>query len=152
LLGILARDPERLVAAMEDVGFLERGHGLDPAAVFEYVSAPYRPYLADEFTFTRDYVRDTIERIFDLRGPSAPVMEKLNLPVSFVILDRLVWGVSAILGKLEARGPWRAMMHEYLADGEPATELGRAEAAWRAGIPQPSGHGWHGLLHHERHA
>jgi hypothetical protein len=44
-----------------------------------------------------------------------------------------VWGVSAILGKLEAHGPFRAMLLEYVADGEPATDLGAAEAAWRAG-------------------
>ena len=49
-----------------------------------------------------------------------------------MILDRVVWGVSAILGKLDVSGPWRAMLLEYIADGEPATELGAAEAAWRA--------------------
>ena len=53
------------------------------------------------------------------------------MPVSFVILDRVVWGVSAILGKLGATGPWRAMIHEYVAGGPPATELGQAEADWR---------------------
>ena len=36
------------------------------------------------------------------------------------------------LGKLEARGPWRHMLLEYVADGEPATDLGAAEAAWHA--------------------
>jgi hypothetical protein len=55
------------------------------------------------------------------------------MPPSFVILDRVVWGVSAILGKLEATGPWRHMLLEYIADGPPATDLGAAEAAWRAG-------------------
>ena len=31
-----------------------------------------------------------------------------------------------------ARGPWRAMLLEYVADGPPATDLGAAEAAWQA--------------------
>ena len=39
--------------------------GLDPAEVYSYVSAPYRPYLSDRFTFTREYVNDTISRILD---------------------------------------------------------------------------------------
>ncbi len=78
-------------------------------------------------------MRDTLSTIFDVQGPHAPVIEQLNLPASFVILDRVVWGVSAILGKLEAHGPWRAMLLEYTADGEPATELGEIEAAWRPG-------------------
>jgi len=129
---VVNRDPDQLVAAMETAGFLRRGHGLDPAHVFSYVSSPYVPYLTDEFTFSREWMRDTLSVIFDIQGPHAQVIEQLNMPPSFVILDRVVWGVSAILGKLEARAPWRAMLLEYIADGEPATELGAAEAAWRA--------------------
>jgi predicted unusual protein kinase regulating ubiquinone biosynthesis (AarF/ABC1/UbiB family) len=128
---VVHRDPEMLVGAMEQAGFLAEGHGLDPADVFGYVSAPYRPYLVDEFTFTRDWMRDTLGRIFDLNGPHAAVIAKLNMPPSFVILDRVVWGVSAILGKLNVANPWREMLLEYRIGGPPATELGAAEAAWR---------------------
>ncbi len=127
---ILDRDPQRLVRAMEDVRFLEPGHDLDPDEVFAYVSAPYRPYLTDAFTFTRDFMADTIARIADVKGPHASVVRKLNLPPSFVILDRLVWGVSALLGKLEVSGPWRAMLDEYRREGPPATPLGELDAAW----------------------
>ncbi len=130
---IVHRDPERLVAAMEQSGFLSAGHGLDAGHVFEYVSSPYVPYLTDEFTFTRQWMIDTIAKMFDVQGPHADVIECLNMPSSFVILDRVVWGVNAILGKLEVHGPFRAMLLEYVANGEPATDLGAAEAAWRAG-------------------
>ena len=82
-------------------------------------------------------MRDTIAKIFDVQGPHGPVIEQLNMPPSFVILDRVVWGVSAILGKLEATGPWRRMLLEYIADGEPATDLGAAEAAWARRPPHP---------------
>ena len=58
------------------------------------------------------------------------------MPPSFVILDRVVWGVSAILGKLGVHNPWRAMLLEYRTDAPPATELGAAEAAWR-GASEP---------------
>jgi predicted unusual protein kinase regulating ubiquinone biosynthesis (AarF/ABC1/UbiB family) len=129
---VVNRDPDQLIAAMQTAGFLRSGHGLDAEHVFNYVSSPYVPYLTDEFTFSREWMRDTLSVIFDIQGPHARVIEQLNMPPSFVILDRVVWGVSAILGKLEARAPWRAMLLEYIADGEPATELGAAEAAWRA--------------------
>ncbi len=128
---VVDRDPERLVAAMRSSGFLRGGDDLDPQLVFDYVSSPYEPYLTDEFTFSRQWMTDTLGRIFDVRGPHAPVIEALNVPASFVILDRVVWGMSAILGKLGASGPFRAMLLEYVADGEPATDLGAAEAAWR---------------------
>jgi predicted unusual protein kinase regulating ubiquinone biosynthesis (AarF/ABC1/UbiB family) len=130
---IVHRDPERLITAMEHAGFLRPGHGLDAPHVFDYVSSPYVPYLTDEFTFTRQWMIDTIGKIFDVQGPHADVINALNMPPSFVILDRVVWGVNAILGKLDAHGPFRAMLLEYVAGGEPATDLGAAEAAWRAG-------------------
>jgi len=128
---VVHRDPEMLVGAMEAAGFLAEGHGLDPQSVYDYVSSPYRPYLVDHFTFTRDWMRETLARIFDLGGPHADVISKLNMPPSFVILDRVVWGVSAILGKLEVSGPWRDMILEYRIGAPPATQLGADEAAWR---------------------
>jgi predicted unusual protein kinase regulating ubiquinone biosynthesis (AarF/ABC1/UbiB family) len=135
---IVERDPRLLVDAMVDAGFLDAGHGLDPQAVYDYVSTPYRPYLTDSFTFTRDFMRDTVARIADLKGPHKDVIRALDLPPSFVVLDRVVWGVSALLGKLEVTAPWRAMLLEYRRDAPPASALGEAEAAWRR---DESGHG-----------
>ena len=129
---VVHRDPERLVTAMEAVGFLRAGHGLAPRAVYDYVSTPYTPYLTDRFTFTREFVRDAMATIVDIKGPHAAVIERLNMPPSFVILDRVVWGISAILGRLEVSAPWRAMLLEYRVGGPPATPLGEAEQAWLA--------------------
>jgi hypothetical protein len=70
--------------------------------------------------------------IVDIKGPHAAVIEKLNMPPSFVTLDRVVWGISAILGRLEVSAPWRAMLLEYRIGGPPATPLGEAEQAWLA--------------------
>lgn len=129
---IVDRDPHLLVRAMESSGFLRPAHGLDAQAVYDYVSSPYRPYLTETFTFTREFMRDTVQRIIDVNGPHAAVIEAIDMPPSFVMLDRVVWGVSALLGKLELEGPWRAMLLEYRTDGPPATELGRQELEWRS--------------------
>lgn len=129
---ILARDPRQTVEAMVGVGFLPADHGLDPDDVFAYVSQPYVPYLTEHFTFTRRFVADALAQVMDLNGPYAKVIRTLNMPPSFLILDRLVWGVSALLGKLEATGPWRAILAEYRYGAAPVTELGRRDAAWNA--------------------
>ncbi len=128
---VVHRDPEMLMFEMERSGFLVANHGLRAQQVFDYASTPYRPYIEDHFTFTRDWMKATLNTMIDLKGPHEPVIAKLNMPGSFVILDRLVWGVSALLGKLEVSGPWRAMLLEYQAGAEPVTELGEAERAWR---------------------
>jgi predicted unusual protein kinase regulating ubiquinone biosynthesis (AarF/ABC1/UbiB family) len=131
---IVDRDPESLVSAMVDVGFLERGDDLDPQAVYDYVSAPYRPYLSNEFTFAPGFLREAMGDIVDVRGPHREVMTRLNLPASFVVLNRVVWGVSGVLSRLHAHGPWRAMLLEYLTPGAaPATEMGAAEMSWWEG-------------------
>ncbi len=128
---VVHRDPDALVAAMEHSGFLHAGHGLDPRRVYRYVSSPYVPYLAEEFTFTRDFVKNTMSKVVDVTGPFSDVIAKLNMPPTFVILDRVVWGVSAILGKLGVSGPFRHMFMEYRMGAQPVTDLGWQERAWR---------------------
>jgi predicted unusual protein kinase regulating ubiquinone biosynthesis (AarF/ABC1/UbiB family)/SAM-dependent methyltransferase len=128
---ILDHDTAGLVRAMEVSGFLHAGHGLDPEKVYAVVSAPYRAYLEEEYTFTPRYVTDTLTTLLDVRGPNADVIAALDMPPSFVLLDRVVWGMSAMLGRLEARNRWRDILAEYRDGAPPATALGRAEAAWR---------------------
>lgn len=129
---IIDQDACTTVDAMERVGFLRPGHGIDPKRVFECISAPYRAYFDDEFTFTKSFTADALQNVMDLQGPFGDVIKQLNMPPSFVILERVVWGVSALLGRLEARNAWRGILNEYRHDGPPATELGRREAAWKA--------------------
>ena len=127
---VLAHDPVGLVAAMEDAGFLHAGHGLDPQRVFDCVSVPYRAYLVDTYTFTPSYTTEALTSLLDVRGPYADVLAALDMPPGFVILDRVVWGVSALLGRLWARNRWRAILGEYRAGQPPVTPLGELEAAW----------------------
>jgi predicted unusual protein kinase regulating ubiquinone biosynthesis (AarF/ABC1/UbiB family) len=128
---LLDHEPEVMVDRMVAAGFLARDHGLAAERVWEYVSAPYTPYLVDEYTFRPDFASSAIGKLLDLNGPYADVMAKLNLPASFVILDRVIWGMSAILGRLGARNRWRAILDEYRFDAAPVTALGRSEEAWR---------------------
>jgi predicted unusual protein kinase regulating ubiquinone biosynthesis (AarF/ABC1/UbiB family) len=129
---LLQADAALTVERMVTAGFLVPDHGLEPHQVWAYVSAPYQPYLSDSFTFTRRWVADTLATIIDVRGPHRQVIEKLNLPSSFVILDRVVWGMSALLGRLEARNRWRHILAEYRSGAEAVTDLGRLEADWAA--------------------
>ncbi len=129
---LLAHDAQTTVRMLVGAGFLTSDHGLDPEVVWDYVSNPYSPYLKEEFTFTQEWVAEALHRALDLSGPAAEVVKRLDMPSSFVILDRVVWGMSALLGRLEATGKWRGILEEYRKGAPPVTELGRVEAAWMA--------------------
>ena len=128
--GLLERDHEATVAAMQDAHFIVDDHGLDPYDVWRFVGSPYIPYLDERFVFTSEFVGRTLGKILNLNGPYAEVIKALNMPKSFVLLDRVVWGVSAILGKLEADNRWRGILAEYRQAALPATPLGELEADW----------------------
>jgi predicted unusual protein kinase regulating ubiquinone biosynthesis (AarF/ABC1/UbiB family) len=130
---VLAGDAPGTVRAMEAVGFIRADHGLTDDRVFGCVSAPYTPYLTDEYTFSRTFTRTALDAVFNLQGPYGDVIPNLRLPPSFVILHRVVWGVSALLGRLGATNRWRAILDEYRLGTPPATELGEIEAAWARG-------------------
>ena len=130
--GVLARDPERTISAMVSAGFLSAGHGVDPKAIWDYVSRPYEPYLHHSWTFRHEWIGETLAGMLDVYGPSAPVVKVLNMPPSFIVLDRVVWGVSALMGELGATNAFRSILLEYRDGAPPCTELGRLEAAWEA--------------------
>ena len=130
---LLDHDADAVVALMEQTGFLHPGHGLEAEHVWEYVSRPYVPFLEPEFTYTPGFTSDALGTLLDLTGPYRDVMQQLDMPSSFVILDRVVWGMSAMLGRLEAHNRWREILAEYRFEAAPVTPLGRQEAEWRAG-------------------
>jgi predicted unusual protein kinase regulating ubiquinone biosynthesis (AarF/ABC1/UbiB family) len=128
---LLAHDEQGTADALVAAGFLQPDHGHDPGEIWDYVSGPYVPYLTDEFTYTREWTGAALGNLLDLNGPYGDIIHSLNLPTSFVILDRVVWGMSALLGRMGASNRWRAILAEYRELGPPTTELGRLEAAWR---------------------
>jgi predicted unusual protein kinase regulating ubiquinone biosynthesis (AarF/ABC1/UbiB family) len=132
---VIAGDAGRTTAAMVAAGFLAPDHGLDPDRVFACVSAPYRAYLTERFTFTPAYASDAFRSLLDRRGPYADVLAALDMPPQFVLVDRVVWGVSGVLGRLGATGPWRAIVAEYRTGAPAATELGEQEARWARTAP-----------------
>jgi predicted unusual protein kinase regulating ubiquinone biosynthesis (AarF/ABC1/UbiB family) len=135
---VIERDAEGTCEAKVAANFLAANHGLDPHAVWHYVSRPYEPYTVPDFTFSRPWVADTIATMLDLKGEHGDIIRHLNMPSSYVILDRVVWGVSALLGRIGASNGWREMLAEYRQGRPPSTELGRLEEEWRRGRAQSS--------------
>jgi len=128
---ILAQDPEGTLKAVVSSGFLPADHGLSAARLYEYCTLPYLPFQADEFTYSSEFVGQTLQRMLDLQGEYSDVIRSLNMPPSYVILDRVVWGMSALFGRMGVTHRWGELLGEYLHGAAPSTDLGRAETEWR---------------------
>jgi len=126
-------DPEAFRASMVRAGFLRPDTPLSTGTVVEHMAVFYdtvrRP---GPVTMTGDYASAVVRRFFDLRSPLAAYV---SVPRSYVILQRINLGLFAILGELAATADWRAIAEEIwpFMQGPPATPMGEAEAAWRAG-------------------
>ena len=134
---VVHRDPERLVAAMEHVRVpRRRATASIPTRVYDYVSSPYRPYLVDEFTFTRDWMRETLGPDLRHQRP-ARRGDRQAQHAGRASSSSTAWcGASApSSASSTSPDPWRAMLLEYRTGAPPATELGAAEAAWRGRAP-----------------
>jgi predicted unusual protein kinase regulating ubiquinone biosynthesis (AarF/ABC1/UbiB family) len=130
--GILSKDPVALCDSLVFAGFLSPVSTLDPKLVLEFASVPYRGLLEDTHTFQRGEVTKALATMVNLGGPFAEVFTSFNIPAAFVMLDRMMWGLTALLCRLEASNSWRGILSEYRKGTAPVTELGHLEAAWRA--------------------
>jgi hypothetical protein len=96
------------------------------------VKTPYVAFQEDAYTFTPAAVAQTIQTMIDISGENGDIIRSLNVPPSYVILDRVTVGLAGLLGRLHARNRWRALLDEYRHGAPPATALGEQEIKWRA--------------------
>ena len=113
--------------------FLPSTEGFDLDVLFDYFGYFYEPIQEDrEFVFTREYNARSFKQVFKPDGSAAGLSKKLNMPRDFVFVNRIQWGVHSVLAHLGARGNFHRIERELLFGDPPSTELGRADAAWRA--------------------
>ena len=140
-------DPEGFRRAMEDAGFLMAGAPLPTDMIVEHMAVFYDTVRErGPRTMTSAYATAVTRRFFDFHSPLAAYVE---IPRSYVILQRINLGLFALLGELSATADWRCIAEEIwpFVQGPPCTSIGAAEARWRsasgrAGNPpvRPSDH------------
>ena len=133
---VVEPDPSEFRKTLEDAGFLQRDAELTDDEVVGYFRHFYH-FVLDDHSGVLDetYASQTARKLFQLDGAgSSGIQRSGNVPPAYVILQRINLGLYAVLGRLRARAPWRAISEELWpwVDAPPATELGRAHAAWLA--------------------
>jgi predicted unusual protein kinase regulating ubiquinone biosynthesis (AarF/ABC1/UbiB family) len=123
-------DAEAFRQSLVDAEFLQADAPVDTDLIVDHLAVFYDTIRKPgTLTITGDYASSVVRRFFDVRSPLAPYMQ---VPRSYVILQRINLGVFALLGELTATRDWRAIAEEIwpFVQRPPSTPMGVEEAAW----------------------
>jgi hypothetical protein len=136
MIRAMVQEPDRAEfrRIAESVGLLPEGEPFTDDQIHDYFGHFYEFIQRDDdYTITPEYASETVRRYFDQRGPYGDIMRSVNLPPSFVIIQRINLGLYALFGELHATGNWRRLAEELWpwVAGPPSTPMGKAIAAWQ---------------------
>ena len=125
---VLDDDPDELVQALHELGFLAKPKKMDAEKLMAHVKAVGGWYLEPgEHTVDSEMVMRAIASVSDPRSEFFDLMRRENLPANELMGRRMESGVLAVLGQLRATRDWNAIGREWWFADDPATELGREE-------------------------
>ncbi|RII16122.1 putative protein kinase UbiB [Streptomyces sp. YIM 130001] len=105
---------EAVYEALCEEGFVKKDIDLDPGEVLEYLLPIIEPAQAEEFTFSRGWMRSQAARIGDPRSPAHQLGKQLNLPPSYLLIHRVTLSTIGVLCQLGATVRMRDELEEWL--------------------------------------
>jgi predicted unusual protein kinase regulating ubiquinone biosynthesis (AarF/ABC1/UbiB family) len=105
-------------AELRELGFLRPGITVDLDALKAYLAPLADPSKQDEFTFSREWMREQTSRVTDLRGQN--IGRLLNLPPSYILIHRVSTAGIGVLCQLGASAPFRAEVLRWIPGYGPA--------------------------------
>ena len=130
VLALLNDDKDAGRAALEGLGILNpRTPDID--AIWDHLKMLNGPVLVDEeVTMDPPMVHEIASAGLDPRSEAFQALRKVGVPGVMVTLNRMSFGVTSLLARLEATRNWQSIAREIWY-GEPSrTELGKQEQHW----------------------
>ena len=92
------------------LGFVGKEKGFDWEFQWDAMRLVYRPFLEPGFRFDDEFVGKTYGALmFD-----NPNRFRLAMPPEWLFLNRLQWGLNAVLAQLHATAPWRDLLEALI--------------------------------------
>jgi predicted unusual protein kinase regulating ubiquinone biosynthesis (AarF/ABC1/UbiB family) len=110
----LSGDAQGLLEGLRAEGFVRETIRIDADRLLAYLLPFVEPITADEFRFTRAWLRGQAARVADPRSPAYVTGLQLNLPPSYLLIHRVWMGGVGVLCQLEATGRWRDELEHWL--------------------------------------
>jgi predicted unusual protein kinase regulating ubiquinone biosynthesis (AarF/ABC1/UbiB family) len=117
-------DAPAVLSGLRQEGFIKPDIEIDGPAILEWIEPMLEPLRADEFRFTRSWLRGEAARIASPRSPAYAMGRQLNLPPAYLMIQRVTMGTIGVLCQLEAKAPYRDVIAEYLPGFAPAAPAG----------------------------
>jgi predicted unusual protein kinase regulating ubiquinone biosynthesis (AarF/ABC1/UbiB family) len=122
---------EAVIDAIVRHGWLRPGMKIDHKRMVELARLSVLPLVDHRpFTYTREYIAETIDAMFNIDGPYGDVIRQMTLPRNQLMLTRIHLGLGGLFAKLGATRDWASILDEYLFDAEPSTPMGFEVAGW----------------------
>ncbi|HEX3826262.1 MAG TPA: AarF/ABC1/UbiB kinase family protein [Sporichthyaceae bacterium] len=118
LSAALYGEGELVVEGLRNEGFIKRSIEIDPDRLLSYLLPFLEPITVADFGFSRSWLRAQAGRISDPRSAHYYTGLQLNLPPRYLLIHRVWLGAIGVLCQLEARGPWRDELAEWLPGEE----------------------------------
>ena len=109
-------DYDTVVMTMREEGFIRPNIRVHPEELRAYLGPFVDPARAETFRFSRDFMREQLQRFQDPTHPEAQIALRLNLPPEYLLIHRTLVGCIGVLCQLEAEAPFGALLAE-LAPG-----------------------------------
>jgi predicted unusual protein kinase regulating ubiquinone biosynthesis (AarF/ABC1/UbiB family) len=135
LRAVIERDPDRLRELLADLGYFDPGNdAVTGEWLLQHAWALGGWWLEDrgDFTITRELVTEVMVDAADPRSEYWELMRHETVPPDFVMAQRMVGLVFAVLAQLGATANWHRIAREFIYGDAPATPLGEAEAEFFA--------------------
>lgn len=103
-----------VLAGLQAEGFIRRDAVIDAEAVLEYLRPLLEPIVAEEFQFSRGWLRAEAARVASPRSPAYHLGRHLNLPPAYLLIHRVTLGSIGVLCQLEAQARYRGVVERWL--------------------------------------
>ncbi|MFN2489767.1 MAG: ABC1 kinase family protein [Actinomycetota bacterium] len=130
VLALIADDKQAGRTALEGLGILNRKTP-EIDAIWDHLKMLNGPVLEDrEVKMTPPLVGEIAAAGFDPGSDAFQTLRKVGVPGVIVTLNRMSFGVTSLLGRLEATANWHAIAREIWYGEDSRTELGKQEQRW----------------------
>ncbi len=118
IVGILARlciqgRSDEVIQGLRAEGFIPDDFDPDPQVLMDYLVPYLEPLRHAVFHFSREWMQQLGATMTDFSSPELKLARRLNLPPTYLMIQRVTLGSIGVLSQLDARAPFRSIVERW---------------------------------------